>query len=195
MSHNPDPGLPACLRRWTDSAEDVESILAAFVADDMAGQSGEPVNSEAAARRWVAPWIDPGNRSAVAFSIEKDGAAVGHVMAGSIDYRNEIAWISYWVSSCERGAGLASRATAALAEHCFGSRGLFRLELAYRVNNPGSAAVARNCGFAVEGLERAKLRYLDEHGMPERFDVQTCARLRTDGPAPVDPLPIRLDSR
>lgn len=157
----------------------------------MAGQAGEPMNSVAAARRWVAPWIDPDNKSAVAFAIEKDGAAVGHVMASSIDYRNETAWVSYWVASCARGAGLASHATAALAEHCFGTLGLFRLELAYRVNNPGSAAVARNAGFVVEGLERAKLRYLDEHGQAERFDVQTCARLRSDGPAPAMPLGIR----
>lgn len=192
MNHTPDSGPPACLRRWTGSAADLDAILAAFGDDDMAGQAGEPVNSEAAARRWVAPWIDQGNRAAAAFAIEKDGRAVGHVAASSIDYRNETAWVSYWVTSSERGAGLASRGTAALAGHCFGKLGLFRLELAYRVNNPGSAAVARNSGFVVEGLERAKLRYLDEHGMPERFDVQTCARLLSDSPASVAPLPIRL---
>lgn len=192
MNHTPDSDPPACLRPWTGSAADLDAILAAFGADDMAGQAGEPVNSESAARRWVAPWIDPGNRAAVAFAIEKDGRAVGHVAASSIDYRNETAWVSYWVTSSERGAGLASRATAALAGHCFGKLGLFRLELAYRVNNPGSAAVARNSGFLVEGLERAKLRYLDEHGMPERFDVQTCARLLSDSSASVAPLPIRL---
>ncbi|WP_411731615.1 GNAT family N-acetyltransferase [Paeniglutamicibacter sp.] len=191
MTPHPASQPAGRLRPWTDSADDIESILLAFGADDMAAQSGEPVNSEAAARRWVAPWIDPDNGSAVAFAIEKDGVAVGHVMAGSIDCRNETAWVSYWVSSCARGAGLASRATAALAGHCFGTLGLFRLELAYRTNNPESAAVARNSGFVVEGLARAKLRYLDEQGLPERFDVQTCARLRSDGPARVIPLPIR----
>ncbi|MBV1779811.1 GNAT family N-acetyltransferase [Paeniglutamicibacter sp. ABSL32-1] len=179
------------LRPWTDSAADIESILAAFAADDMAGQSGEPVNSEAAARRWVAPWIDPDNNSAVAFAIAKDGTAVGHVMAGAIDRRHDTAWISYWVAPEARGSGLASRATASLAEHCFGTLALFRLELAYRVDNPGSAGVARNAGFRIEGLERAKLRYLDERGMPVRFDVQTCARLRGDGPASVMSLEIR----
>ena len=155
----------------------------------MAGQSGEPINSEAAARRWLAPWIDPENSQTVAFAIELDGRAVGHVMAGAIDRRHDTAWVSYWVAPAARGAGLASRATASLAEHCFGALGLFRLELAYRVNNPGSAGVARNAGFRIEGLERAKLRYLDEHGNPMRFDVHTCARLRSDGPAPVQPLP------
>jgi ribosomal-protein-alanine N-acetyltransferase len=144
MTPRPSSWPAASLRPWTDSVEDIASILAAFGADDMAGQAGEPMNSVSAARRWVEPWIDPDNKSAVAFSIEKDGAAVGHVMASSIDYRNETAWVSYWVTSCVRGAGLASRATAALAGHCLGELGLFRLELAYRVNNPASAAVARN---------------------------------------------------
>ena len=157
----------------------------------MAAQAGEPINSEAAARRWLAQWIGPENTQAVAFAIDVAGRAVGHVMAGTIDRRHDTAWVSYWVDSAARGAGLASAATASLAGHCFGELDLFRLELAYRVNNPGSAAVARNAGFHIEGLERAKLRYLDEHGMAVRYDVQICARLRTDAPAPALPLQIR----
>ena len=191
MSPKPDSHSTAFLRPWTDAEEDLESIVAAFGVDDMAAQSGEPVNSAAAARRWVAPWIDCENDQVLAFAIDVNGLAVGHVMATAIDRRHETAWISYWVASEARGAGLASRATAALAVHCFGTLGLFRLELAYRMNNPVSAAVARNAGFRVEGLERAKLLYLDEFGRPERFDVQTCARLLTDDPAPAMPLQIR----
>ncbi|GAA1869834.1 hypothetical protein GCM10009715_16080 [Paeniglutamicibacter psychrophenolicus] len=190
MSHRPDPRSAACLRPWTDSVNDIAAILDAFDSDDMAAQAGEPISTEAAARRWVAQWIDPGNAGAVAFAIDVAGRAVGHAMAGAIDRRHDTAWVSYWVATEARGTGLASRATAGLAEHCFGALGLFRLELAYRANNPGSAGVARNAGFRIEGLERAKLRYLDEHGNPVRYDVQTCARLRSDGPALVPPLPL-----
>ncbi|RAX50411.1 GNAT family N-acetyltransferase [Arthrobacter sp. AQ5-05] len=179
-----------CLRPWTDSGQDIAAILDAFDSDDMAAQAGEPINSDAAAGRWLAQWLEAGNQGAVAFAIDVAGRAVGHVMAGAIDRRHDTAWVSYWVAPEARGAGLASRATAALAEHCFGSLGLFRLELAYRVNNPGSAGVARNAGFRVEGLERAKLRYLDVDGNPVRYDVQTCARLSSDGPALVPPLPL-----
>lgn len=169
---------------------DIAGVLDAFDSDDMAAQSAEPVGTEAATRRWVGQWTDARNASAVAFAIDVAGSAVGHVMAGAIDRRHDTAWVSYWVAPEARGRGLASRATAGLAEYCPGAPGLFRLELAYRVNNPGSATVARNAGFRIEGLERAKLRYLDEHGNPVRFDVHTAARLQIDGPALVRPLPI-----
>ena len=188
LGKNSAPG--PYLRPWTDSASDMAAILDAFDNDDMAAQSGEPIGTEAAARRWVAQWIDPGTQGAVAFAIDVAGRAFGHVMAGAIDRRHDTAWVSYWVAPVARGTGLASRATAGLAGHCFGALGLYRLELAYRVNNPGSAGVARNAGFRIEGLERAKLRYLDEHGNAVRYDVQTCARLRSNGPALVSPLPL-----
>jgi ribosomal-protein-alanine N-acetyltransferase len=83
-----------------------------------------------------------------------------------------------------RGEGLATRALAALAKRAYRELGLFRLELGHRVNNPASCAVARGAGFAVEGVERAKLRYGDR-----RFDVETHARLATD-PSPAAP-PLR----
>ena len=56
--HLPDAD-PAHLRPWTDSETDVAAILEAFDSDDMAGQSGEPIGTSEAARRWVSPWLDP----------------------------------------------------------------------------------------------------------------------------------------
>ncbi|MFJ6417668.1 GNAT family N-acetyltransferase [Paeniglutamicibacter sp. NPDC091659] len=180
----------AHLRPWTESAPDVAAVLEAFDTDDMAGQSGEPVNSEAAARRWLDAWVGAPRPDAVAFAIDIQGRAVGHVMASAIDRRHDTAWISYWVTPAVRGRGLASEATAALADHCFHELGLYRLELAHRVNNPGSGRVAVKAGFIPEGVERAKLRYLDENGHPVRFDVQTYARLRDDPVPSLTPLRI-----
>ncbi|GAA1497002.1 GNAT family N-acetyltransferase [Paeniglutamicibacter kerguelensis] len=180
--HLPDAD-PAYLRPWTDSETDVEAILAAFDSEDMAGQAGEPVGTIEAALRWVSPWLDPLATPGVAFAIDMGGLAVGNVMATAIDKRHETAWVSYWVSPHARGRGLASAATAGLAEHCFHELGLYRLELAHRVNNPGSGRVAVKAGFVAEGTERGKLKYLDEYGRPVRFDVRTFARLRDD-PSP-----------
>lgn len=190
MTHNDSPLTVSVLRPWTDSADDLAAVLKAFDAEDMAGQAGEPVNTLAAAQRWLDPWLgtDPGR--GVAFAIEVAGKAVGNVMATAIDRRNDTAWISYWVSPTARGTGLASAATAGLARHCLGELGLFRLELAHRVNNPVSGRVALNAGFIAEGLERAKLRYLDESGKAVRFDVQTYARLRDDPVPRLTPLRI-----
>ncbi|MET0979291.1 MAG: GNAT family N-acetyltransferase [Paeniglutamicibacter terrestris] len=183
MSKEEKPATGARLRPWTDSDADIDAVITAFEADDMAAQAAEPINGENAARRWLAPWLEPDSSHVVAFAIDCGGTAFGHVMAGAIDRRHQTAWISYWVSPRGRGKGLASAALATLAEHCFGTLGLHRLELAHRTNNPASGRVALTAGFLVEGLEREKLMYLNEMGEPVRFDVQTLARLRTD-PAP-----------
>ena len=146
------------------------------------------------------PWKPPGagwprldrprrHQASPSRSISR-GLAVGNVMATAIDKRHDTAWVSYWVSPHARGRGLASAATAGLAEHCFNELGLYRLELAHRVNNPGSGRVAVKAGFIPEGIERAKLRYLDEYGRPVRFDVQTYARLREDPSPALTPLRI-----
>lgn len=190
MSSDDAPSDRARLRPWTESEQDVAAVLEAFDIDDMAGQSGEPINSELAARRWLDFWVGGPRPEVVAFAIEHEGRAVGHVMASAIGRRHDTAWISYWVTPAARGNGLASAATAGLADHCFRELGLYRLELAHRVNNPGSGLVAVNAGFIPEGIERSKLRYLDETGHPVRFDVQTYARLRGDPVPALTPLRI-----
>lgn len=104
-----------------------------------------------------------------------NGSVVGHVGLSHLEHRHETAWASYWVAAPARGRGLATWALAALADRAFAELGLFRLELGHRVENVASCRVATGAGFAVEGIERSKLRYGDL-----RFDVETHARLATD---------------
>jgi len=99
---------------------------------------------------------------------------VGSVGVTSINWRHRTGWCWYWLGRTARGNGLASRALATAAVEAF-TDDLYRLELAHRTNNPASCAVATNAGFAVEGIERAKLEY---EGV--RFDCETHARLATD---------------
>ncbi|WP_026819629.1 GNAT family N-acetyltransferase [Arthrobacter castelli] len=108
------------------------------------------------------------------WAITTGGVAVGNVGLSAIEWRHETAWAYYWLSASARGRGYAAYALAAVSDWAF-ARGLFRLELGHRVNNPASCGVARRAGFMPEGIERQKLRYGDE-----RFDVETHARLRTD---------------
>ncbi|GAB3167550.1 hypothetical protein GCM10027059_28640 [Myceligenerans halotolerans] len=84
-------------------------------------------------------------------------------------------WVSYWLLPEARGRGLAVRALATLTRWAFDERGLERLELGHRVNNPASCAVATGAGFTPEGVERGKLLY---DGV--RYDVETHALLHTD---------------
>ncbi|MGV9194666.1 GNAT family N-acetyltransferase [Microbacterium sp. MC2] len=119
------------------------------------------------------------------WAISVDGRAVGHAGISAIEHRHDSGWVYYWLATGARGRGLATRALATLAMRAFDDLGLFRLELAHRVNNPASCAVALRAGFAVEGVERQKLRYDGE-----RFDTETHARLRTDPVPEVQLLPF-----
>ncbi|MCW2960484.1 MAG: acetyltransferase [Thermoleophilia bacterium] len=163
------------LRPW--SIEDIESVLTAFASDDMATQTQAPIVLAAQAEMWLAPRMLESPR-AVSFAIDLAGVAVGEVALSRINPDHGTAWISYWVTPVARGAGLATRAVATLADWGFDRLELERIELAHRVNNPASAVVAARAGFLVEGTQRAKLRYAGE-----RFDVVTNARLFSD-PAP-----------
>ena len=76
-----------------------------------------------------------------------------------------------------------SRAAATVANWALHERGLERLELGHRVNNPASGAVARSAGFVKEGTERGKF-LIDG----QRIDVDTYGRLRSDPAPTVTPL-------
>ena len=93
----------------------------------------------------------------------------------SIDWENLNGWTFYWAYPRARGQGVTSSLVCDLANFALSDGGLFRLELGYRVNNPGSAGVARNAGFLREGVERQKFRVDGA-----RVDVVACARLATD---------------
>ncbi|MFE3453681.1 GNAT family N-acetyltransferase [Nonomuraea sp. NPDC059194] len=156
------------LREWTTG--DAGAIVEAFGAADMRTQAAEPITTADDAIRWIESWPARGH----AFAVVLDGEVVGNVAVTGID-RHDNGWVSYWTTARARGRGVAARATSLLAEWAFAERGLFRLELGHRVNNPASCRVAVKAGFRVEGVERGKLVY---DGV--RHDVERHARLATD---------------
>lgn len=83
------------------------------------------------------------------------------------------------MADAARGRGWMTRAAATVAEWALTVRGLGRLELGHRVNNPASGAVARRAGFIKEGTEREKFLLAGR-----RIDVDMYGRLRSN-PKPV----------
>jgi len=166
------------LRPWGES--DAGHLLRAFGAsDDLATQIGDAdLSTLDRCQEFIALQLAPSSPSVRNFAISVDGQAVGNVGIGNMEYRHDTGWVYYWVSAEARGQGLATRSLASAAHWAFEQRDLFRLELGHRVNNPASCIVASKAGFAVEGIERQKLKY--EH---QRYDVETHSRLRSD-PAP-----------
>ncbi|WP_223166552.1 GNAT family N-acetyltransferase [Nonomuraea sp. SYSU D8015] len=160
------------LREWRDS--DAPAVLDAFQAPDLRRQAAWPIITLKDARGWIASWEGAGH----AFAVVIDGAGgervVGNVAVTKID-THDTGWVSYWVVPEARGRGIAVAATEKLVRWAFDERGLYRLELGHRTNNPASCRVATKAGFRPEGIERGKLRH---DGV--RYDVERHARLATD---------------
>lgn len=163
------------LRPWTtsDAADLRRAVLSS---PDLARELGDPgLGSDAACSRFIEGVLAPGEATTVHRAICLDETVVGSVGLSHIERRHDTAWVSYWVAAKFRGRGLATRGLIALTDHAFRDLGLFRLELGHRTDNVASCRVAERAGFAVEGIERSKLRDADL-----RFDVETHARLATD---------------
>ncbi|WP_246083045.1 GNAT family N-acetyltransferase [Nonomuraea diastatica] len=156
------------LREWRD--DDAPAVLRAFQSPDLRHQAPWPVVTLQDAVGWIAAWPGAGH----AFAVTIGELVVGNVAVAGIDAHGN-GWVSYWVVPAYRGRGIAAAATDELARWAFGERGLHRLELGHRTDNPASCRVATKAGFRPEGIERAKLCY---DGV--RYDVERHARLATD---------------
>ncbi|BCY09781.1 GNAT family N-acetyltransferase [Actinoplanes sp. L3-i22] len=89
------------LRPWRE--DDAPAVLAAFGADDMATQAGEPITDLAAAGRWIVRWREAAE--AFPFAVRSAGRVVGHVAVSGVDPQHSVGWVSYWTTQAVRGRG------------------------------------------------------------------------------------------
>lgn len=166
------------LRPW--HPQDARELFEATADPEIARQL-PPFETEAQARAHIAKLA--GSDDIVAYVISDDSDAVlGGVMA-RLNRPMRTAWVSYWLVPEARGLGLASRGTVALANWLF-DKGIHRLELGYRLNNPDSRKVADRAGFVQEGVMREELEY---DGV--RYDTALMSRLVTDPVPDTEALP------
>lgn len=183
LARHRQPLLPASggvlLRPWR--AADAAGLLAAY--DDPAIQRW---NLRAGGtEREARDRIEAGNR---AWQAETDGYwavvdATTDTLRGRVSLRDVVlplgtAEVTYWTLAASRGAGVATRAVAALCGWAFGTAGFHRLELCHSTADESSCRVAEKTGFLNEGTRRAALRHSDG-----RHDMHLHARLAAD-PAP-----------
>ncbi len=122
------------------------------------------------------------------FAIDLAGRLIGVVSVSAIETTHHTGWCWSWMHVDHRSRGWTSRATATVAAWALGERGLQRLELGHRVDNPASGVIALAAGFVQEGRERGKFLFDGQ-----RVDVLTYGRLVTD-PPPATPA-LDLDIR
>ncbi|MEP7019006.1 MAG: GNAT family protein [Pseudonocardiales bacterium] len=162
------------LRSWR--VTDGPMLLSSLAPEEMQRQFGRVIDTVPVAEEWIAAgqlgWRD---YAAYSWTAVAGSQVVGSATVSAVDRTHDTGWFSYWTADCARGTGVATAATRAVADWALSDLGLFRLELGHRTNNPASCAVASRAGFAIEGLQRAKLRYGGE-----RFDVEIHSRLATD---------------
>ncbi|MEW2067704.1 GNAT family N-acetyltransferase [Streptomyces sp. NPDC007346] len=163
------------LRPWHPA--DASAVLRAFAPAEMDRQTDRPVSDRVGALTWIASRTrERGARTGYSWAVVgEEGDPLGCVAVDAVTRIHDRGWVSYWTTEAARGRGVASAGVRALARWAFGELGLYRLELGHRTDNPASCRVAARAGFAVEGLERAKLRYGDV-----RYDIERHARLADD---------------
>lgn len=62
--------------------------------------------------------------------------------------------VGYWIDQAHAGLGIMPTAVALVADHCFGTMGLHRIEAGIRPENTASRRLAEKLGFRDEGISR-----------------------------------------
>jgi RimJ/RimL family protein N-acetyltransferase len=152
-------GRGVVLRPWQPADRDV--VIAAYADPDVQRWHSYSM-TEDEADVWIATWPYRWRRETGAgWAVVEDGAVAGQISLRRIELGEGLAEVSYWVLGKDRGRGVAGRALATLADWCFGTLGLHRVELAHSTVNVASCRVAERAGFAAEGTRRGQGRHAD----------------------------------
>lgn len=110
-----------------------------------------PESTRALLEIWCAQYDKPEYYQWV---IEADGQAVGSISVVEHNARSGWAELGYCLGHAFWGKGLMTEAVRAVCAYLFEEVGFHRLHIEHAVKNPASGAVARKCGFTLEGTRR-----------------------------------------
>lgn len=179
LSGGPQPTLGSTgglvLRPW--HPDDVPILVAAYADPPITRWHARTMTTDEAAD-WVRERHDGWQAESRAdWAVVRADRVVGRVGLRVLDLAEGEADVAYWVLPDARGTGVASQSVEALARWAFEDVGLARLTLHHSTGNEASCAVARRCGFTLEGTARSAAVHADG-----RHDMHVHARLTSDGP-------------
>jgi ribosomal-protein-alanine N-acetyltransferase len=157
----PEHDLPGGLRLRSWTVSDATGLLLALrdpLVRRYAGflVSGRP-EAELHVQRYAASW-SAGDGPAWVVS-DGSGSVLGSIRFGLVDRTLGCGMVGYWLLPQARGLGVVSAAVRYGSGQVFGPLGWHRVELRHAVENEPSCAVARRCGYRLEGTMRDAMRY------------------------------------
>jgi RimJ/RimL family protein N-acetyltransferase len=180
LANTPQPALSATggllLRPW--EATDATVFFAAYSDPEIQRWHTRQPASEDQVREWFDQYRqDWAHEKGGHWAVTRSGGEVlGRIAMRGLNLDDGVAGCAYWVLPAARGAGVASRALAALSVWALAEIGFYRLELDHSTRNKGSCRVAAKSGFLLEGTKRSAAIHSDG-----RHDMHLHARI---APAP-----------
>ena len=98
---------------------------------------------------------------AIQYGNGEDARFAGALSFHSMDLREHVAEIGYWLCAPMRGKGIGSTATKMLTQYGFESIGFERIEAIVNVENEASRNLLLASGYTLEGIMRKKSRKED----------------------------------
>jgi RimJ/RimL family protein N-acetyltransferase len=98
---------------------------------------------------------------AVEYGNGDDAQFAGAFSFHSMDLREHVAEIGYWLTAPMRGKGIGSAATKLLTQFGFESIGFERIEAVVNIENLASRKLLERSGYTLEGIMRKKSRKED----------------------------------
>ncbi|MFH9133086.1 GNAT family N-acetyltransferase [Streptomyces sp. NPDC017524] len=177
----PQPVLPVSggdgllLRPWERT--DAAAFLSAYRDEETRRWHTHRPSTEAQVREWFEGYREDWEREkGCHWAVARDsGEVLGRMALRGLDFDDGVANGAYWVLPAARGAGVASRALAAVSAWALDDIGFHRLELDHSTRNHASCGVATKAGYRLEGTKRSAAVHDDG-----RHDMHLHARVRGD---------------
>ncbi len=102
------------------------------------------------------------NRQGIIAGIFFEENLVGVIGFNTLDFRNNIGYIGYWIAESWQGKGIMTKSVKALITYGFSELSLNRIDIRVAKKNKPSRAIAERLGFISEGVIR-EAEWLYDH--------------------------------